>query len=178
MKQYFGDYMDNDSRTWLGRWYLESINLSNADLGITNNPAESLNNKYAQLQRDESAKPLAKLIVELHTMDSDMAWEIKKAFHSRGNYDVKEVYKKYTLKSTDMPKISGQTCKDCHWRTCRKGQSQGSRRAGLGESKNGYIWIQYIKITWRITLNIKTGHLHVCQEILGKKEENNQNQSC
>jgi hypothetical protein len=88
--------------------------LSNADLGITNNPAESLNNKYAQLQRDESAKPLAKLIVELHTMDSDMAWEIKKAFHSRGNYDVKEVYKKYTLKSTDMPKISGQTCKDCH----------------------------------------------------------------
>jgi len=49
MKKYFEDYLDNNIKTRAGRWYLESINLPNAVQGITNNPAESLNNLYAQL---------------------------------------------------------------------------------------------------------------------------------
>jgi hypothetical protein len=73
MKKYFDDYLDNDIKARAGRWYLETLNLPDAQQGLTNNPAESLNNLYANLRKDDPQKMLATLVVDLHRMDTETA---------------------------------------------------------------------------------------------------------
>ncbi len=103
MKKYFEDYLGNDIKTRAGRWYLEKLNLPDAQQGLTNNPAESMNNLFANLRKDDPQKTLATLVIDLHRMDSETARAMKMAFFDAGNYDVKEAYKKHCQPQSKMP---------------------------------------------------------------------------
>jgi len=112
MKKYFDDYLDNDIKSRAGRWYLETLNLPNAQQGLTNNPAESLNNVYANLRKDEPQKPLAKLVVDLHRLDTETARAMNMAFFSAGNYDVKQTYRQHCLPNNQMPNFLVQRSRE------------------------------------------------------------------
>jgi hypothetical protein len=112
LKKYFEDYLDTDIKSRAGRWYLESINLPNAVQGITNNAAESLNNLYARLRNEEPLKPLAKLITDLHRMDTEFARMIQMSYYDAGDYHVKENYRAHCKPRNTMSQYLVKTSKE------------------------------------------------------------------
>ena len=72
-------------------WVLKAAGVQNPDLGITNNPSESMNAVLHALQNWKQV-PLDMVCLSLYHLSNYYHREIQKATHQLGNWNLKDEY--------------------------------------------------------------------------------------
>jgi hypothetical protein len=88
VQRYFNKHMYNDIKTKGAAYYLEEIGIENPKDGLTNNAAESLNNKYRKMKISGQASTKAELMVNMKILDDNWHMETVRAYYGEGQYEI------------------------------------------------------------------------------------------
>ena len=104
LKNYF-DKNKHHKFLEIGRWKLEELGLPNPQVGITNNPAETLNSQLAQFkgQRGKEEKSSHEIILDLHHFEKSIDNQIKSAYFNEGPFQLKHSYSHLRKALIDLP---------------------------------------------------------------------------
>jgi len=94
LAHYFDKRKDMRFRESCGAWKLAELGIENPSEGITNNPAESLNNQLAQFKagRGRSATSLHEAVLEMYYFEKSVQHQIDGAYYNNGPFKLKDQF--------------------------------------------------------------------------------------
>ncbi|XP_019860323.1 PREDICTED: uncharacterized protein LOC109588616 [Amphimedon queenslandica] len=101
---YFENRLLPAFKTHAAIWILKEVGVTNPDMGITNNPAESINAVLHALQNWKQV-PLDMVCLSLFHLSSYYYREIERALHQLGNWNVKDEYFHLLREPSLMPRL-------------------------------------------------------------------------